>query len=192
MINREEAKKILGEGATEEQVTNFLNNYHNVEKSKNEEINTLRSQLEKYSDYDTIKQKLSDIERANMTEQEKLENMKKETEANYKKAQRIYNTAKAKEILAGYDMADEDIEMLVSDDEQKTIANATRMKTKFDTYKENVARKTKEDIMSQNIQPDMTDAIPKETKMTFDKFAELSSEEQEKFINEHPDEFEEM
>lgn len=192
MINREEAKKILGEGATEEQVTNFLNNYHNVEKSKNEEINTLKSQLEKYSDYDTIKQKLSDIERANMTEQEKLENMKKETEANYKKAQRIYNTAKAKEILAGYDMADEDIEMLVSDDEQKTIANATRMKTKFDTYKENVARKTKEDIMSQNIQPDMTDAIPNETKMTFDKFAELSSEEQEKFINEHPDEFEEM
>lgn len=191
-MTREEAKQVLGEGATEEQVTNLLNNFHNVEKSKNDEITTLKEQLGKYSDYDTIKQKLSDIERANMTEQEKLENMKKETEANYKKAQRIYNTAKAKEILAGYDMADEDIEMLVSDDEQKTIANATRMKTKFDTYKENVARKTKEDIMSQNIQPDMTDAIPKETKMTFDKFAELSSEEQEKFINEHPDEFEKM
>ena len=31
-MNRDEAKKILGENATEEQITNLLNNYHGLHK----------------------------------------------------------------------------------------------------------------------------------------------------------------
>ena len=39
-MTRDEARKILGEGATEEQVTNLLASFHTMEKSKNEEISS--------------------------------------------------------------------------------------------------------------------------------------------------------
>lgn len=193
-MSREKAREILGEGATEEQITNFLNAYHSVEKERNQELETLKQSLEKYSDYDAIKQQLDDINKANMTEQEKLAKMKEETEANYKKAQTIYNTAKAKEILAGYDMSDEDIEMLVSSDEAKTIANANRIKAKFDSYKDTVARKTKEDIMSQNIQPNMEGAVlENEDKiMTKEKFDKLSMAEQKAWKDANIDKYHEF
>ena len=70
MINREDARKILGEDATEEQVTNLLNNFHLNENAK---IKDLQAKLEemqnensKYSDYDAIKKQLDDINKANM------------------------------------------------------------------------------------------------------------------------------
>ena len=142
-MNRDLARQILGEGATEEQITNLLNNFHNMEKAKNDEIATLKAENSKYSDYDAIKSKLNEIEKANMTEQEKLEQMKKETEMNLKNSRIIVNTAKAKDILVGLDLDDDTIAMLVSDDEAKTINNATKLKEKFDTLKENVEKKTK-------------------------------------------------
>ena len=79
-MNRDKARIILGENATEEQVTNFLNEWH---KEKNEEKNQyetqlkdLQNQMSKYSDYDEIKSKLDEINKANMSEQEKLEAQK--------------------------------------------------------------------------------------------------------------------
>ncbi len=76
-MTREDARKILGEDATEEQITNLLNNYHIQESSKVKElekqINSLNEQNSKYSDYDEIKSKLDEINKANMSEQEKLE-----------------------------------------------------------------------------------------------------------------------
>ena len=109
-MTRDEAKKILGESATEEQITNFLNNYHLNENAKMKELqdqlNVLKSENSKYSDYDTIKSKLNEIEQASMTEQQKLEQMKQETEKNLRESRIIVNTAKAKEILAGENIDD--------------------------------------------------------------------------------------
>ena len=71
-MTREEARKILGEGATEEQINDLLTNYHVEESSKIKEleakINTLQTDNSKYSDYDVIKKQLDDINKANMTE----------------------------------------------------------------------------------------------------------------------------
>ena len=191
-MTRDEARKILGEGATEEQITNLLANFHNVEKTKNEEINNLKTQLEKFSDYDAIKGKLTEIEKANMSEQEKLEEQKREIEKNLSQSRIIVNTAKAKEILAGEDIDDKIISQLDTDDMDVTVALATKMKETLTTLRENVAKKTKEDLSTLDITPTLSNVKQDEGAMTFDKFSKLSAEEQEKFINEHPEEFENL
>lgn len=196
-MNREKARQILGEGATEEQVTNFLNEWHNEKKeetSKYEtELSKLQEQVNKYSDYDAIKKQLDDINKANMSEQEKLEQMKKEVETNLKNSRIIVNTAKAKEILAGLDLDDDTINLVVSDDEATTITRANNLKTKFDTMRESVAKQTKEDLMSANLKPNISNVNQNADVIdTFEKFGKLSSAEQTKWINEHPGEFEKL
>lgn len=196
-MNREEARKILGEGATEEQITNLLNSWHIQESAKVKELETqvssLTEQNSKYSDYDSIKKQLDDINKANMTEQEKLEQMKKETEANLKNSRIIVNTAKAKEILTGLDLDDELISLVVSDNADKTIANANKLKAKFDSQKEIVAKQTKETLINVDLKPTVSNVNQNDDGiMTFEKFGNLSAVEQEKWINEHPNEFENL
>lgn len=196
-MNREEARKILGEGATEEQITNLLNSWHIQESAKVKELETqvssLTEQNSKYSDYDSIKKQLDDINKANMTEQEKLEQMKKETEANLKNSRIIVNTAKAKEILTGLDLDDELIALVVSDNADKTIANANKLKAKFDSQKDIVAKQTKETLINVDLKPTVSNVNQNDDGiMTFEKFGNLSAVEQEKWINEHPTEFENL
>lgn len=193
-MTRDEAKKILGEGATEEVITNFLDNYHVEESSKvkdlESKINNLTQENSKYSDYDEIKKQLDDINKANMSEQEKLEQMKKEVETNLKNSRIIVNTAKAKEILAGLDLDDDTIGLVVSDDEATTINRANNLKSKFDTMKENVAKQTKEDLMSANLKPNISNVNQNDDVIdSFEKFGKLSAEEQAKWMSEHPEEF---
>ncbi len=189
-MNREKARKILGENATEEQITNFLNEFHAEESSKvkelEEQINSLTAQNNKYSDYDQIKKQLDDINKANMTEQEKLEQMKKETEANLKNSRIIVNTARAKDILVGLDLDDDIISMLVTDDEAKTIDNANKLKAKFDSQKELVEKQTKETLINVDLKPDMTNVNQNNDIMTLDKFGNMTAEEQNKWLAENP------
>lgn len=192
-MTREEAKKILGENATEEQVTNLLNNYHVEESAKVKEledkVNNLTAQNSKYSDYDSIKQKLDDINKANMTEQQKMEAAKKETEKNLLESRKIYNTAKAKEILSGLGLSDETISLVVSDDEAKTIANANKLKSEFDATKDTVAKQTKESLMNTDLKPSISNVSQKEKDdglMTFDKFENMSAEEQNDWLAKNP------
>ena len=191
-MTRDDAKKILGEEATEEQVTNFLAKYHSVEKAKNEEINSLKAQLTQYSDYDELKKQLDDINKANMTEQEKMAKEKEEIARNLAESRRIVNTAKAKEILAGEELDEELINSLVNDNLEDTIAKATKMKNMLTAYKDNVAKETKESLVNLNLQPDLSNAPHGNDVMTIEKFNNLSAIEQEKFITEHPQEFENL
>lgn len=192
-MTREEAKKILGENATEEQVTNLLNNYHVEESAKVKEledkVNNLTAQNSKYSDYDSIKQQLDDINKANMTEQQKMEAAKEETKKNLLESRKIYNTAKAKEILSGLGLSDETISLVVSDDEAKTIANANKLKSEFDITKETVAKQTKESLMNTDLKPSISNVPQKEKDdgvMTFDKFENMSAEEQNEWLAKNP------
>lgn len=191
-MNREKAREILGENATEEQITNLLNQWHIDESNKvkdlESKVTNLTEENSKYSDYEAIKKQLDDINKANMTEQEKLEQMKKETEQNLKNSRIIVNTAKAKDILVGLDLDDDIISMLVTDDENKTIDNANKLKAKFESQKEIVAKKTQEDLVTMNVQPTVSNVTQNDA-MTMDKFMSLSAEEQNKFIEEHPQEF---
>lgn len=196
-MNREEARKILGEGATEEQITNLLNSWHIQESAKVKEleaqVNNLAETNSKYSDYDEIKNKLEEINKANMTEQEKLEEMKRETENNLKNSRIIVNTAKAKEILTGLDLDDDLISLVVSDNADKTIANANKLKAKFDNQKDIVAKQTKETLINVDLKPTVSNVNQNDDGvMTFEKFGALSAAEQEQWINEHPNEFENL
>ena len=191
-MNREKAREILGEGATEEQITNLLNSYHIDETEKVKElekqISTLTEKTNKYSDYDSIKKQLDDINKANMSEQEKLEAQKKEIEKNLRDSRIIVNTAKAKEILAGLDLDDDTISLVVTDDETSTINRANNLKTKFDTMKENVAKQTKESFMNADLTPPLPNVKQNENAIdTFAKFRGLSASEQEKWLSENPD-----
>ena len=82
--------------------------------------------------------------------------MKKETETNLKNSRIIVNTAKAKDILVGLDLDDDTIAMLVTDDEAKTINNATKLKEKFDTLKANVEKQTKESLVVADLTPSIS------------------------------------
>ena len=189
-MTRDEAKKILGESATEEQITNFLNNYHLNENAKvkelQDQLDALKSENSKYSDYDTIKTKLNQIEQANMTEQQKLDQMKKETENNLRESRIIVNTAKAKEILAGENIDEKLIASLVDDNLENTIAKATMFKQTLTNLKDSVAKQTKESLVNADLKPTIPNVNPNENVMTLDKFGNMSAEEQNKWLQENP------
>ena len=192
-MNREKAREILGENATEEQITNLLNSWHIEESAKVKDlegkVNDLTNENSKYSDYDSIKKQLDDINKANMSEQEKLAAKQKEIEENLKNSRIIVNTAKAKDILAGLNVNDTIVSKLVSDDETATINAANDLKTMLETQKEEVAKKTKEELLTPNVQPTISNVPQSNDAMTMDKFMLLSADEQNKFITEHPEEF---
>ncbi len=189
-MDREKARTILGEGATEEQITNLLNSWHIDENEKVQElqnqINSLTAENSKHSDYDEIKSQLDEINKAKLTEQEKLELMKKETEQNLRNSRIIVNTAKAKEILAGLNLEDDIISLVVSDDADKTIASANKLKARFDITKEMAAKETKESLATLDLNPGITNVNQNDNAMTLAKFGTMSAEEQEKWLAENP------
>lgn len=188
-MTREKAKEILGVDATEEQITSFLNNYHSIEKEKNEKIQELNDKLSKMADYEESKRKLQEIEREKMSEQEKIDLLKKESEKNVKESKIILNTAKAKVILAGLDLDDDFISTIVSEDLDKTVANAEKLAQKFNVVKEQTALKTKEELATLDVKPTITNVNQNENGMTWEKYTKLSDEEKSKFAEEHPTEF---
>lgn len=188
-MTREKAKQMLGENATEEQVTNFLNEFHNEMKVKETEITKLNSKLSEQSDYNELKQKLDDIERANMTEQEKIAEMRKKAEKDMKEAREIKNKAKASQILAGLNLSDDIINSLVREDEEATILNATNLKNQIDAMTAETIKKTKEELTTLDVKPNISNVNQQDETMTWEKFEKLSQDEQNKFATEHPDEF---
>ena len=188
-MTRDNVKEILGEGATDEQVSAILNAFHSDIDAKEKEISSLNSKLQSQKDYDDIKKQLDDINKANMTEQEKLEEQKREIEKNLRESKIIVNTAKAKEILAGLPLTDEIINSLVRDDEQATITNATNLKTQMESLKTETDKKVREELANIDLKPAITNVPQDGGAMTWDKFEGLSLEEQNKFAEEHPEEF---
>ena len=189
-MNREKARQILGEGATEEQVTDFLNEWH---KEKTEEKNqyetqlkSLQEQINKYSDYEEIKKENANFKQSQMTEQEKLEQMKKETEKNLKESRRIVNTAKAKDILAGLNVNDSIIAKLVSEDETDTLNSVNELKTMLELQKESVAKQTKETLINVDLNPSISNVNQNDDVMTLDKFSAMSADEQNEWLQKNP------
>lgn len=183
---------LLAKGYTEEQVTDILNTLHSVSKDKDKQIADLQSEVltkgEFETKYNAAQHQLDEMNKANMTEQEKVEAMKKEAEANLRNSKIIVNKAKAKEILSGLDIDESLIDTLVSEDEQATINNANLLKNRFTTFKDTVEKQTRESITNLNVKPETTN-VPQQDDgvMTLDKFYKMSNEEQIKFVNENPE-----
>jgi len=152
----------------------------------------LKEQNNKYSDYDEIKKQLDDINKANMSEQEKLEAQKKEIEKNLKESRITVARAKAKEVLAGEGLTDDQIEDLVSDDLDATISRANRWKETINAIKDATAKVTTENLTKIDLTPTMTNVNQNDDAMTFEKFNKLTAEEQNKWALEHPTEFENL
>lgn len=185
-MSRDEVRKILGEGATEEQITNTLNVIH----SSNAEIKKEKEEAErKISELQPKVDKLAEIEKANLTREEQIALREAEAEKNVKESRIIKNTAKAKEVLAGLDLEDDLIATLVSDDEAKTVANAQKLASKINNVKELTVLKTKEELATINLKPNLSNTNQNENAMTWEKFQSLSDDEKNKFQIEHSEEF---
>lgn len=193
-ISREEIKKKLGESATDEQISAMLDLLHTSEKNLKDEKNNLQTQLDKLSDYDEMKQKLAKIENEKLTEQERLQKEKEEIAKNLKESRLVKNKAKVMTVLAGLDIDEELVDSLVSEDENVSINKANKLKTKIETLSQEVEKKTKENLTQLNIKPNVNEKNLDNNNgaMTFEKFRSLSQEEQNKFANEHPEEFEKL
>lgn len=193
-MTREDIKKILGEGATEEQISNTLNALHNQTNALNKQISELKANESKYSDYEQIKSQLDAINKEKMTEQERIAKDKEETEKNLRESRIIKNKAKVMSVLAGMEIDEDIIDSIVGEDETSSLAKAQKLADKFNNVISDTKKKTEEDMANINVKPNMTNTNPNADngKMTFEKFGALSAEEQEKFINEHPDEFENL
>ena len=198
-MNREEAKRLLGENATDEQVTNLLNTIHteisakdNEIKSLNEKITNGQSELEKLRKSDLELQK---IKESQMTEQEKAKALQEQLNAKMSEYQRLTNSAKAKSILVGAGISSERADSLVSkfvrDDEAATLDLANDFVSEFNAVKEQTEKKVKDEMANIDPTPKGSNVNPKadDNIMTFEKFNNLSAEEQDKFATEHPDEF---
>ena len=191
---------LLAKGFTEEQVTEILNMHHNESLQVNKENERLKGELasanEKVASYSNMEQEYNAYKQSLMTEQEKFEAMKKEAAQNLAMSKKIMNEAQAKTILAqlGGDVDNAKLNSLlssiVSEDSEKTIANANAMVELFKADREQTIKKTKEEIQNLNILPTPSN-VPSGEKMvkTFDDFDKLSYDEQVKFAEEHPEEF---
>lgn len=189
-MTRDEVKKILGENATEEQITNTLNALHNQTNVLNKQIEDYKAKESKYSDYDDIKKQLEEINKANMSEQEKLQAQKEEAAKYLHEAKLIRNKAKVMEILAGKGFDEEIIDSIVGEDENLSVAKAQKLVERLDTVIADTKKKTEEELANLNVKPNLTNTNPNsDGAMNWEKFSKLSQEEQNKFAEENPEEF---
>lgn len=198
-MKREEVKQILGEGATEEQISAVLNMYH----SQKTELDKANSEISKYKnsyeeavkESNSYKSELDKINEANLTKEEQLAKREKEIAEKEKETNLIHNRAKVKEKLAGLNLDSETLSSLVetitTSDEAKSLASADVYVSTFNSMKENTIRNTKEELINANVKP-VASNNPNNDVMTWDKFRTLSQAEQTKFQQEHPQEFENL
>lgn len=191
-MSREDVKKMLGENATDEQITAVLNSLHqeksradsleqklNAQNLANQEIENKNKELEN---------RLGELEKEKMTEAEKLQLKEKEIEKNLSESRRTFAKAKAQEIFSKVGITDEEIiKTVVTDNIDTTIANATMIANKFKFVQEETAKKTKEDLANLDVKPNPSNVSQGEEGMTLDKFFNMSAQEQEKAISENPD-----
>ena len=183
---------LLEKGYSEEQVTDLLNMFH----EQNQKNNDLQNEVNKLKGFETkfneIQTQMDEINKSKMTEQEKIDAAKKEADDYLNKSRIIYNTAKAKEILAGYDVSDELIQNLVNGDETSTINSANQLKSLLDDKIEKTAIKIKDEISNKDVKPTPSNIPQQDDTMTIEKFGKLSMTEQKQWKDAHLDEYHEM
>ena len=188
-------KTLLDKGFTEEQVTEILNGFHAEQNAIQEQnaqlIKDLESKNKQVTELIGYKAQVEEIQKAQMSDAEKIAAKRKEADEYLAKAKITNNTATAKSILASIGITDEGIiSTVVDSDEAKTIEKANALKTAFVTREEEAAKKAKEELSKIDITPPGSNVQPgADNAMTWEKYTQLSDEEQAKFATEHPDEF---
>ena len=185
-------EELLEKGYSEEQVTELLNMFHGV----NDENKKLQNEINNKKELETknaeLQKKLDDINKANMSEQERLQKEKEEIERNLANSKKIYNTAKVKEILAGYEIEDELIDRLVSSDENDSINNANLFKSRIDMIKANTEKDYANKISNLDVKPSQTNIPQDNGKMTSEKLSKMTLTEQMLWKKEHEEEYDQI
>lgn len=186
-------EELIAKGFTEEQVTDILNMFHANDKQKDEQIKAMTNQIEADKNIQLknseLQKQLDELNRAKLTEQEQIELDKKETAKKLAEADKIYNTAKAKEILAGLDVPDTLIGRLVTSNEEETIANANAYKNQFEIYKSQIEKSTKASIQNLDGKPQPTNIPQGDNVMNLEKYNKMTLTEKMRWKKENPEAF---
>lgn len=201
-MTRDEIKKILGEDATDVQITNCLNFFHTQEKNKTDEINGYKKTINEHSDYDNIKKELDDLKKANMTneellvaKQEELDKALAKTKEEELKLLKKQNSLEAKSILIEAGITDEEqlkglLSSISTDNKDATIASANSIANLVKTTKDATEKSVKAQLM--NTEPNPSDNGGKKAEddqtMTKEKFNGLSYAEQKEWKDTHGEE----
>ena len=196
-MSREQAKALLGENATDEQINALLNKFHEEQKELKEKVAslegetaTLKTQNQSLQGYKT---KLDEIEKEKMTEAEKMELERKELAEKNRKADILLNSIKAKSILVGAGISDERADALVAsivkEKEEDTINAATLLAQELTSVKELTAKATREELANLDLKPNPSNKATDSKPMDRETFFKMSQAEQNKFAEEHPEEF---
>lgn len=188
---------LLEKGFTEEQTTEILDMFHKNNSNITKANQDLQSQLDtannKIAGLTKLENELNAIKQSQLSEQEKQEIARKETEKNLAESRRILNTAKAKEIFSEIGgVSDTILNAIVTDDENSTLANANALLTEMKTRAEKTINETKEQLSTLDIKPTASNVLNENAQMTWEKFEALTVEEQNKFAEEHPQEFNQL
>ena len=185
-------EELIAKGYTEEQATELLNLFH----AENNEIKASNAQLQKdlnvanqtITELNKAQVQLKQLQQAQMTDQEKLDAMKAETEKNLAESRRIVSKAQAKTIFAEIGGIDDAIlDTLVSEDLTQTEANAKALVDLIKSRDEATAKKTKEDLANLNVLPNPSNVQKggdDKSQMTKEQFNKLSREEKTKIFKE--------
>lgn len=185
-------EELIAKGYTEEQATELLNLFH----AENNEIKASNAQLQKdlnvanqtITELNKAQVQLKQLQQAQMTDQEKLDAMKAETEKNLAESKRIVSKAQAKTIFAEIGGIDDAIlDTLVSEDLTQTEANAKALVNLIKSRDEATAKKTKEDLANLNVLPNPSNVQKggdDKSQMTKEQFNKLSREEKTKIFKE--------
>ena len=199
-MSREQAKALLGENATEEQITAVLDKFHEEQKELKAELaaaKTANSTLQaENKDLQGYKTKYDESEKAKLSDQERMALKEKELDEKLKKVALKNNAISAKSILVGAGISDERAEALVAsivkEKEEDTIAAANLLAQEFSSIKETTAKTTREQLANLDLKPNPSNKAPDSKPMDWNTFTSMSQEEQDKFIKEHPEEFQKL
>ena len=185
-------EELIAKGYTEEQATELLNLFH----SENNEMKSNNAQLQKdlnianqtITELNKAQVQLKELQQAQMTDQQKLDAMKAETEKNLAESRKIVSKAQAKTIFAEIGGIDDAIlDTLVSEDLTQTEANAKALVDLIKSRDAETAKKTKEDLANLNVLPtpsNAKDGGKGDSQMTKEEFNKLTREEKTKIFKE--------
>jgi cell division septum initiation protein DivIVA len=197
-------EELLEKGYTEEQVSELLDAWHKANANLSKENEKLKTDLgqanetisglnQKVSGLTKVEEEYNAIKQSQLTDEEKRKLALEEAEKKQREANKIYNTAKAREIFSEIGgISDEVLSSIITDDEKTTVANATNLLNLIKTRDEAIEKTTTEKLTSLDLKPNPSNTSPQDNVMTWEKFDSLSSDEQIKFAEEHPDDFAKM
>lgn len=169
-MTRDQAKEYLKgllnvEEPTKEQIDNLLANVNKQDQNYKKQIDDLNEQVANltksnalHSDYDAIKSELDDIKKANMTQEQLLAEREKALVEREKETNMRNNKSIANEILSSYGLEESVISSIITDNADTTTKNAKTLAKQLDNIIENTTKKTKEQLLNEDVKPNMDNA----------------------------------